>query len=39
MGGKSGGGGDTETTIRYPGYVEDHHSGFLDLVAEYRDAL
>lgn len=37
----SGGGttpGDTTTTIRYPEYVENHHSTFLDIVAARRDA-
>lgn len=34
-----GGGGDQEITVRYPEYVEEHHSTFLDLVAEYRDLL
>ncbi len=39
MGGSGGGGsGDSETTVRYAPYVEDHHSTFLDLVATHRDA-
>ena len=36
MGG--GDGGDSETTVRYAGYVEAHHSTFLDIVATRRDA-
>ena len=36
MGGSSGG-GDSETTVRYAGYVEDHHKTFLDIVAARRD--
>jgi len=38
MGG-SGGGGDTETTIRYADYIESHHETFLDLVASERAAV
>lgn len=38
MGGSSGG-GDSETTVRYADYVEDHHSTFLDIVALRRDAV
>ena len=31
--GGGGGDGDTETTIRYAGYIEDHHKEFLDIIA------
>uniref|UniRef100_A0A6M3JCF6 Uncharacterized protein n=1 Tax=viral metagenome TaxID=1070528 RepID=A0A6M3JCF6_9ZZZZ len=37
MGGSSGGGGDTQTTVRYAPYVEAQHSTFLSLVASSRD--
>lgn len=32
-GGKSGGGGDSETTIRFAPYVEDEHRAFLSLIS------
>jgi hypothetical protein len=31
-----GGGGDTETTVRYAGYIEDKHKDFLNVVAAQR---
>lgn len=35
-GSSGGGGGDTETTVRYAGYIEDKHSDFLQAVASNR---
>lgn len=35
-GGGPGGGGDSETTIRYAGYIEDKHKDFLRTVAAQR---
>ncbi len=37
--GSSGGGGDTQTTIRYAPYIEAHHTVFLDLVSAKRDVV
>jgi len=37
-GGGKGGGGDTQTTIRYAPYIEVQHQTFLSLVADHRTA-
>lgn len=39
MMGRSGGGGDSTTTIRYAPYVEEKHKSFLDAVAGHRTSL
>jgi hypothetical protein len=39
MGSSGGGGGDTETTVRYAPYVEARHQQFLNVVANKRDAV
>jgi len=41
MGSKSsgGGGGDSEMTVRYAPYIEDHHAEFLNTVQAHRQAL
>ena len=38
MGGSSGG-GDSQTTVRYAGYIEDQHKDFLATVKSTREAL
>lgn len=37
--GSGGGGGDSETTVRYAPYIEEHHSNFLDDIQTYVDLL
>lgn len=39
MGGSSGGGGDSQTTIRYAGYVETQHQAFLNHISGHRDLV
>ena len=39
MGSSGGGGGDSQTTIRYAPYVEAQHSSFLSIVAANRNSI
>ena len=39
MGSSGGGGGNSQTTIRYAPYVEAHHSSFLSIVAANRNSI